>query len=103
MSKKVDKNLNSGLSKGIWEHLKTKKKYNTLLLKYNILQEELERKSSKLITEKRIHLKRQEVWEKTLKEQEEKIIELKKKGVKKDVSKSKAKSSRVSRKAKNNK
>lgn len=83
------KNNNGKLSKAIYEHLKTRKKYNTLLLKYNILQEELERKSSELIIEKRIHLKRQEVWEKTLKEQEEEIIKLKKRKVKKDVANSK--------------
>ena len=71
------------IKKAIFEHLKTKKKYNTLLLKHNVLQEELERKSSELITQKRIHLKRQEVWEQTLKEQEEEIIRLKKRKVSK--------------------
>lgn len=71
------------LKQTIYEHLKTKKKYNTLLLKHNVLQEELERKSSELITQKRIHLKRQEVWEQTLKEQEEEIIRLKKRKVSK--------------------
>ena len=71
------------LKQAIYEHLKTKKKYNTLLLKHNVLQEELERKSSELITQKRIHLKRQEVWEQTLKEQEEEIIRLKKRKVSK--------------------
>ena len=69
------------IKKAIFEHLKTKRKYNTLLLKYSVLQEELEKKSSELIIEKRIHLKRQEVWEKTLKEQEEEIIKLKKRKV----------------------
>ena len=72
------------IKKAIFEHLKTKKKYNTLLLKHNVLQEELERKSSELITQKRIHLKRQEVWEQTLKEQEEEIIRLKKRKVSKN-------------------
>ena len=71
------------LKQAIYEHLKTKKKYNALLLKHNVLQEELERKSSELITQKRIHLKRQEVWEQTLKEQEEEIIRLKKRKVSK--------------------
>lgn len=71
------------LTKAIYEHLKTRTKYNTLLLKHNVLQEELERKSSELITQKRIHLKRQEVWEQTLKEQEEEIIRLKKRKVSK--------------------
>ena len=71
------------IKKAIFEHLKTKRKYNTLLLKYSVLQEELEKKSSELIIEKRIHLKRQEVWEQTLKEQEEEIIRLKKRKVSK--------------------
>lgn len=66
------------LIKAIWEHLKTKKKYNTLKLKYDVLKEELERKQIELNTERRIHLKRQQTWENKLKEQEEKIIELKK-------------------------
>lgn len=92
-----------GLRKALYEHLKTQKKYNTLLLKYNVLQEELDRKSSELITERRIHIRRQEVWEKKLKEQEEKIIELKKKGVKKDVSKPKRASTKLPRKKQNNK
>lgn len=72
------------LKNAIYEHLKTKRKYNTLLLKYNVLQEELERKSSELITEKRIHLKRQEIWKTKLKEQEEEIIKLKKRKVSKN-------------------
>lgn len=86
------------LKKALWEHLKTRRKYNTLMLKYNVLQEELENKSSELAIEKRIHLKRQEVWEKTLKEQEEKIIELKKKGAKKNgKSDTRNKTTRVSK------
>lgn len=72
-----------GIKKAIYEHLKTRKKYNTLLLKYNVLEEELEKKSSELITQKRIYLKRKDIWEQTLKEQEEQIIKLKKRKVKK--------------------
>lgn len=87
MKRNKKANLNNGnLSKAIWEHLKTKKKYNTLLLKYEVLQEDYDKKVVELNTEKRIYLKRQEVWEAKLKEQEEKIIELKKRKVKKDVS-----------------
>ena len=67
----------NNLSKAIWEHLKTKKKYNTLLLKYEVVKEDLEKKTVELNTEKRIHLKRQEVWETKLKELEEEIIKLK--------------------------
>lgn len=68
----------NNLSKAIWEHLKTKKKYNTLKLKYEVLQEDYEKKIAELNTEKRIHLKRQEIWEQKLKDQEEEITKLKK-------------------------
>lgn len=73
--------------KAIYEHLKTKKKYNTLKLKYEVAREDLERKQVELNTERRIHLKQKEVWEQKLKEQEEQIIELKKR--KKNVGNSK--------------
>ncbi len=65
------------IKKAIYEHLKTKKKYNTLLLKCEVLKEELERKTIELNTERRINQKRKETWEKTLKDQEEEIIKLK--------------------------
>jgi len=65
------------LKRSIYEHLVTKKKYNTLKLKLEVTQEELERKTIELNTERRINLKRKETWEKTLKEQEEEIIKLK--------------------------
>ncbi len=64
--------------KSIYEHLKTKKKYNTLKLKYEVAREDLERKQVELNTERRIHLKQKETWENKLKEQEEEIIRLKK-------------------------
>lgn len=64
--------------KAIYEHLKTKKKYNTLQLKYDVKCDELERKQIELNTERRIRLKEKEVWEQKLKEQEEEIIRLKK-------------------------
>ena len=64
--------------KHIYEHLKTRKKYNTLQLKLDVVKEELERKQIELNTERQIHKKRQEIWEKKLKEQEEEIIKLKK-------------------------
>ena len=91
------------LKKAIYEHLKTRRKYNTLLLKYEVAKEDLEKKINELNTEKRIHLKRQEIWEQKLKEQEEEIIKLKKKGVNKNVSKPKVRSPKVVRKAQNNK
>lgn len=66
------------LTKNLYEHLKTRKKYNTLKLKYDVKCDELERKTVELNTERRIHLKQKEVWENKLKEQEEEIIKLKK-------------------------
>lgn len=65
--------------KALWEHLITKRKYNTLKLKLNVVREDNERLITQMNTEKRIHLKRQQIWEEKLKEQEEKIIELKNK------------------------
>lgn len=73
-----------GFKKALWEHLKTRRKYNTLLLKYDVLRDEYEQKVNEMNTERRIHLKRQELWEQKLKEQEEEIINLKKRGVKKN-------------------
>lgn len=64
--------------KDMIESKRLKKKYNTLQLKYEILQEELEKKTIQLNTEKRINLKRKQMWEQQLKEQELEIIELKK-------------------------
>jgi len=83
--------------KSIYEHLKTRKKYNTLLLKYEIAKEDLEKKQIELNTQRRINTKEKQIWEQKLEEQEQLIIELKKKGVKKDVSKSNTSSSKVSR------
>ena len=65
------------LSKAIWEHLKTRKKYNTLLLKYEVAREDIEKKQVELNTQKRINLKEKEIWEQKLKELEEEIIKLK--------------------------
>lgn len=66
------------IMKNLYEHLKTKKKYNTLKLKYEVARDDLEKKQVELNTERRIHEKRQQVWEQKLKEQEEEIIKLKK-------------------------
>ena len=89
--------------KAIYEHLKTRKKYNTLLLKYEVAREDLEKKTVELNTQKRINLKEKEIWETKLKELEEEIIKLKKRGVKRNVSNTNKSSSRVSRKKQNNK
>ena len=75
------------LTKAIYEHLKTKRKYNTLLLKLEVAREDLERKQVELNTERRIHQKQKEIWEETLKKQEEEIIKLKKRKVKKNETK----------------
>ena len=64
--------------KSIYNNIEIKKKYNTLLLKYEILQEELDKKTVQLNTERRINLKRKKTWEKALADQEAEIIELKK-------------------------
>lgn len=88
--------------KALWEHLKTKRKYNTLLLKYEVAREDLEKKTVELNTQRRINLKEKEIWEQKLKELEEEIIKLKKRGVK-SVSKSKGKSNAIPRKKSNNK
>ena len=76
------------LTKAIYEHLITKRKYNTLKLKLDVAREDLEKKTIELSTQKRIRLKEKEIWENKLKEQEEEIIRLKKRGAKKNVSKS---------------
>ena len=68
--------------KHIYEHLKTRKKYNTLKLKYNVKCEDLERKQVELNIERQIWKKKQEIWEKELKELTEENIKLKKRKVK---------------------
>lgn len=90
MNKKIDKHLNNGsLRKAIWEHLKTKKKYNTLELKYEIaIQDRRNAETEYEIKKKQFEIKQRE-WEKALVEQEKEIIELKKRKVKKDVTNSK--------------
>lgn len=65
------------ITRSIYKHLITRKKYNTLKLKYEVARDELEKKQVELNTEKRIHLKQKEIWEQKLKEQEKEIIELK--------------------------
>jgi len=62
----------------IYEHIITKRKYNKLQIRLDILREELQLKCHELENERQIHKKRREVWEQKLKEQEEEIIKLKK-------------------------
>lgn len=52
----------------IYEHLKTRKKYNTLELKYDVKCEELERKILELNTEHRVRIKQQELFNERLQE-----------------------------------
>lgn len=72
------------LIKAIYEHLITKRKYNTLMLKYEVKCQDYDNKATELRVERQIHSKQKEVWEKALIEQEEEIIRLKKRKVKND-------------------
>lgn len=67
----------SRIFKHLYQHLITRKKYNTLKLKYEVAREDLEKKQVELNTERRIRLKEKEIWEQRLKDQEEEIIKLK--------------------------
>lgn len=72
------------IKKAIFEHLKTKKKYNTLLLKYEIKIDEYQRLEMRYNERKKLYQIQKEIWDKKLKEQEEEIIELKKRKVRKN-------------------
>lgn len=74
------------MMKHIYEHLKTKKKYNTLELKYNVKCNELEEKIVELNTEKRVRRIEREKYEEQISKLTKEIIKLKQK-VKKDKSK----------------
>ncbi len=82
----------------IYEHLKTKKKYNTLQVKYESLKADLEDKIYENNQLKRQLLLQQNVWETRVIELEKKIS--KRSG--KSVSNTKSKSVRVSRKEQDN-
>ena len=73
------------LRKAIYEHLKTKRNTKHYNLRYDVLREELDKKTTELNIERQIWKKKQNIWEQTLKEQEEEIIKLKKRKVKKNV------------------
>ena len=66
----------------IYEHLKTKKKYNTLQLKYEVKCDELEHKILELNTEKKLRIKQQEIFTEKLQQLIEKNLELNAKLVK---------------------
>lgn len=61
----------------IYEHLKTRKKYNTLEIKYQAKCEELDDRVIQLNTEKRIKKKQQELYSEKIEELTNKIIEQK--------------------------
>ena len=66
-----------GLVKGIYEHLITKGKYNKLKVDYAVIKKEYEDKVIENDQLRHQYKVIKEVWEKKLQEQEEKIIELK--------------------------
>lgn len=72
----------------IYEHLITKKKYNTMKLKYDVKCEELEHKIMELSTERRVRVKQLDLFNERIKELLEENLKLKeqitklKKGVK---------------------
>ncbi len=67
------------LTRHIYEHLITKRKYNKLKIKLDVKTEEFDKKVVELNTERRIHNKQREVWENKIKEQEKTIMDLKEK------------------------
>jgi hypothetical protein len=69
--------------KHIYEHLKTKKKYNTLQLKYECKCEELERKILELDTQKKINRTEREMFEKAIENYVELLAKEKEKNKKK--------------------
>lgn len=66
----------------IYEHLKTRKKYNTLQLKYDVKCEELEHKVLELNTEKRVRVKQQDLFNERLQELLEANLKLKEENTK---------------------
>ena len=67
------------IMKSMYEDLKTRKKYNTLLLKYEMLEASYEKKVIEYDQLKRKLITARAVWEEQLRKQEEEIIKLKKK------------------------
>ena len=66
----------------IYEHLKTRKKYNTLELKYDVKCEELERKILELNTEHRVRVKQQDLFNERIQELLEVNLKLKEENTK---------------------
>lgn len=61
----------------IYEHLKTRRKYNTLQLKYDVKCDELEKKVLELNVEKKVRLKQQDLFNERLQELLEENLKLK--------------------------
>ena len=61
----------------IYEHLKARKKYNTLEIKYQAKCEELDDRVIQLNTEKRIKKKQQELFNERVEELTKEIMDLK--------------------------
>ncbi len=69
--------------KHIYEHLKTRKKYNTLMIKYEAKKDELEQKIIELNTQKKINKIECEKFEKAIEELTKKFVKEKQKNSKK--------------------
>lgn len=66
----------------IYEHLKTRKKYNTLELKYEVKCDELEHKILELNTEKKVRIKQQDLFNERIQELLEVNLKLKEENTK---------------------
>ena len=69
--------------KHIYEHLKTRRKYNTLMIKYESKKDELEQKIIELNTQKNINKIEREKFEKAIEELTQKFVKEKQKNSKK--------------------
>ena len=68
------------LLKGIWEHIITRKKYNKKCIEAEMLKEDIEGLRIEKRQQKNTFELEKEVLEQEIKELQEKIVELKKKG-----------------------
>lgn len=65
--------------KKLFDYIALQKKYNSICNRLEVAREDNERLIIKYDTERRIHKIRRDVWEETLKAQEQEIIDLKQK------------------------
>lgn len=70
------------LLKYIYEHLKTRKKYNSLMLKYDIKQDELDKKIIELNTQMKINKIERDKFEKAIDELTQRLVREKEKNKK---------------------